>query len=323
MVGQPHLPGTEAVLVINFRYHVVSLTAVFLALAVGMVLGTAALNGPLTEDLFDETQALRKSNGQLRDEVANLEDELARGDEFVKDVAPLLLDSRLAGRRVVLLAMPGADDGALQGVIENLRLAKASLTGTVRFTDLFTAPKNREDARDLATRLLPPNIDEIPSDADGVTASALLLAGVLLEQQPAVAAGDRTAVLTGYQQEGLIEVEKKITQSAQGVVIVTDLPAAEQSDATDRNAAVLAAIKQFSSVGSVVAGRSSGGDSSPVAAIRNDPTLHGSVSTVDNVNTSLGQLAAVLALVQRFTDRKTGHYGIGDGADGRIPKPGA
>jgi len=35
------------------------------------------------------------------------------------------------------------------------------------------------------------------------------------------------------------------------------------------------------------------------------------------------KLAAVLALVQRFTDRKTGHYGIGDGADGRIPKPGA
>jgi hypothetical protein len=301
---------------------VVSLTAVFLALAVGMVLGTAALNGPLTEDLFHETQALRKSNGQLRDEVANLEDELARGDQFVKDVAPLLLDSRLAGRRVALVAMPGADDDAVRGVIENLRLAKASLTGTVRFTDLFTDPGNREDARDLATRLLPANIDEVPSDADGVTASAVLLAGVLLEHEPAVTAGDRTTVLTGYQREGLIEVDKKITQSAQGVVIVTDLPAAEQSDAGDRNTALLVATRQFSRVGSVVAGRSSGGDSSAVAAIRNDSALRRSMSTVDNVNTSLGQLAAVLALVQRFTERKTGHYGIGPGADGRIPKLG-
>jgi len=33
--------------VINFRYHVVSLTAVFLALAIGLVVGTAALNGPV------------------------------------------------------------------------------------------------------------------------------------------------------------------------------------------------------------------------------------------------------------------------------------
>lgn len=308
---------------INFRYHVVSLTAVFLALAVGMVLGTAALNGPVTEDLFHETQSLRQSNGQLRDEVAKLEDELARGDEFVQDVAPLLLDSRLSGRRVVLVAMPGAEDGAVRGVVENLRLAKASVTGTVHFTDLLVSTENREDARDLATRLLPPSIDDVPSDADGATASAALLAGVLLEHQPSVSADDRTAVLTGYQQEGLIEVDKKITQPAEGVVIVAGLPATKEADASDRNAAVLAATRQFARVGTVVAGRGTGGDSNPVAVIRNDPTLHRSMSTVDNVNTSLGQLAAVLALVQRFTDRRTGHYGIGDGADGRIPKPGA
>ena len=34
---------------INFRYHVVSLTAVFLALAIGLVVGTAALNGPVAD----------------------------------------------------------------------------------------------------------------------------------------------------------------------------------------------------------------------------------------------------------------------------------
>ena len=36
---------------INFRYHVVSLTAVFLALAIGLVVGTAALNGPVADSL--------------------------------------------------------------------------------------------------------------------------------------------------------------------------------------------------------------------------------------------------------------------------------
>ncbi|MGH3648896.1 MAG: copper transporter, partial [Micromonosporaceae bacterium] len=77
---------------INFRYHVVSLTAVFLALAVGMVLGTAALNGPVTEDLYSEAQSLRKSNGQLRDQIAVMEDELATREEYVKEAAPLLLD---------------------------------------------------------------------------------------------------------------------------------------------------------------------------------------------------------------------------------------
>ena len=42
---------------INFRYHVVSLTAVFLALALGLVVGTAALNGPLSDSLRDQVTA--------------------------------------------------------------------------------------------------------------------------------------------------------------------------------------------------------------------------------------------------------------------------
>ena len=47
---------------INFRYHVVSLTAVFLALAIGLVVGTAALNGPVADTLSDQVD--RAAQGQ-------------------------------------------------------------------------------------------------------------------------------------------------------------------------------------------------------------------------------------------------------------------
>lgn len=306
---------------INFRYHVVSLTAVFLALAVGMVLGTAALNGPVTEDLYSEAQSLRKSNGQLRDQISAMEDELAGREEYIKEAAPLLLDGKLTGRKVVLVAMPGADQRAVDAVADNVRLTGATLTGRVRFTNQFTDPARREDARDLATRLLPPNVEDVPSDADGVTASAALLGAVLMTHKPAVAGEDRTAVLAGYQAENLVAPDKKITQPADGMIIVSNLPVTEQ-DAPERNTAVVAAVKQLSRVGPVVlAGPGTGGDFNPVAAVRADPTERKTVSTVDNVNTSLGQLSAVLALVQRIADHKTGHYGIHDGATGRIPKP--
>ncbi|MGH3737492.1 MAG: copper transporter [Micromonosporaceae bacterium] len=308
---------------INFRYHVVSLTAVFLALAVGMVLGTAALNGPVTEDLYSEAQSLRKSNGQLRDQIAGMEDELASRDAYVKEAAPLLLDNKLAGQKVVVVAMPGADPDSVAAVVEYLKLANAGVTGTVRFTDRFVAPGSREDARDLATRLLPPTVTEVPADADGVTASAALLAAVLLQHQPAVAATDRTAVLTGYQSEKLIELDGKVTEPATGVIMVSNLPVTE-SDAAERNAAVVTTIGQFGKPGTaVVAAPGTGGEGNAVAAVREDPTLTKSVSTVDNVNTSVGQLSAVLALVQRVVDRRVGHYGISDAADGRIPKPAA
>ena len=56
---------------INFRYHVVSLTAVFLALAIGLVVGTAALNGPVADSLNNQVTSLRKDNTQLRDTVSS------------------------------------------------------------------------------------------------------------------------------------------------------------------------------------------------------------------------------------------------------------
>ena len=52
---------------INFRYHVVSLTAVFLALAIGLVVGTAALNGPVADSLKEQVQSVSKDNSNLRD----------------------------------------------------------------------------------------------------------------------------------------------------------------------------------------------------------------------------------------------------------------
>jgi hypothetical protein len=50
--------------VINFRYHVVSLTAVFLALAIGLVVGTAALNGPVADSLKNQISALKQGQQQ-------------------------------------------------------------------------------------------------------------------------------------------------------------------------------------------------------------------------------------------------------------------
>ena len=71
---------------INFRYHVVSLTAVFLALAIGLVVGTAALNGPVADSLEDQVDALSKDNSNLRDQVNQYRDEVNREEDFATEV---------------------------------------------------------------------------------------------------------------------------------------------------------------------------------------------------------------------------------------------
>lgn len=303
---------------INVRYHLLALAAVTVAVASGLALGSAVVDGPANEDLRGEAQSLRTSNTQLRDRLAVMEDELTSRERYVRDAAPLLLDDTLADTRVLVLALPGATGRHVDAVARNLRLADAEITGTVRVTAKLTDPAYREDARDLATRLLPPNVTDIPDDADGAAASAAVLAAALVEHQPAVAAADRTAAVAGYRAGELIDVDGELEEPAQSVVVVAGPPASGDR-ATERSAAVLTLVERFG--GAAPAVLVSADARHPVSRVRRDASLSRVISTVDDVSTALGQLSAALALVERTNDQKTGHYGVGAGAEDRIPKP--
>src|SRR5690606_24122698 len=143
VVGRSDVPGGEPLLgdpepkaaaVINFRYHVVSLTAVFLALAIGLVVGTAALNGPLVDDLNDRVNGLSNHNNQLREQVDKLEQEVNSQENFAVEVAPHVLAGQLTDRRVVVVCLPAANKYA-DSVAEALEMAGAKVTGRVDIQD--------------------------------------------------------------------------------------------------------------------------------------------------------------------------------------------
>jgi len=91
--------------VINFRYHVVSLAAVFLALAIGLVVGTAAANGPLAENLNDQVNKITNEKQQLRDDLEQSRAELKKNADFATEVAPMLLTNKLNGKNVLLIKL--------------------------------------------------------------------------------------------------------------------------------------------------------------------------------------------------------------------------
>src|SRR3712207_5516871 len=94
----------EPLLVIDFRYHLVSLIAVFLAVALGIVIGTTALNAPILEDLEGEVAALAEYKRELETQTQGLQAQLDSGDAFEAAVAPPLVAGSLTGRSVVLVA---------------------------------------------------------------------------------------------------------------------------------------------------------------------------------------------------------------------------
>lgn len=300
---------------INFRYHVVSITSVFLALAIGLVLGTAGLNGAVADDLNGRVSELRKSNSQLRTEVDSLETSVKAKDAFARQVAPELLAGRLTGRRVLVLSGPGADLAHRDGVVRMLELAGAKIAGKARINDTFTDPARNPELLDLAADFNLVGVTGLPNNGDGVETAASLLAKLLLSGGSQANESDRTQVLTGYGVK-FLTVDGSVSGPADSVVLVTGPPAAD-ADADKRNANLATVVRQFDAVSTrtVVAAPFASG---LVSTVRDETELAETVSTVDTVTSAEGQIATVRALAEQIAGR-TGHYGNGQGATGLLP----
>ena len=84
----------EPLLVIDFRYHLVSLIAVFLAVALGIIIGTTALNQPILADIKTQVSALEKDKRSLEDRTQQLQTQVESTDAFADAVAPALVARR-------------------------------------------------------------------------------------------------------------------------------------------------------------------------------------------------------------------------------------
>jgi hypothetical protein len=306
--------------VINFRYHVVSLTAVFLALALGLVVGTAALNGPVADSLKDQVTALSKDNSNYRDQANQYRDELNRAQDYATETSAPLLKGKLTGRKVLLVALPGGED-YLDGVSSMLAVAGAKITATVTVKDKFFDPTNDVELLDLADQASQPTVPAagLPLNSDGVETSSALLALALQQRTPEVTAADLTAVLTAYTKAGDIAVDQGAVGGAEATVVVSGLPPVDKDAAKKTQSAVMFTT-QFAKAKPLVVAGNGIGDGNLVAQVRGDPKLVKTISTVDNVTTVQGQVATALTVVERVVGGKVGQYGLSRGATSMVPK---
>ena len=91
---------------IDFRYHLVSIVAIFLALTVGIVMGSTVLQEPLIKSAEETTAQLRLGKEELRRENVSLQERESGYDAFVTAATPELVRGALAGERVVIVEAP-------------------------------------------------------------------------------------------------------------------------------------------------------------------------------------------------------------------------
>lgn len=327
---------------INFRFHIVSLTAVLLALGIGLVLGTTffddALERTLKSQLNDLEASLDRARARDDDLAGQLHAYQNESSKLDEQLGERLFKGQLAGDPVLVVATRGVDKRWVDTVNRNLSQADADLVGTWWLTDRLALDDSAE-IRDMESALqvsfddstrLRQRMSQDLSDALFGATDVRTAPGVPAPaSEPVVATRLRASGFLEYQMpEGSKDDVIKLPGSGLRVVVV-DGPGAAVPPANVVEP-MLNELSDDGPVPVVVVQPTPDPGAKPdknnkvtlplVAEIRGDGTLKGRMSTVDDLDRVSGGIATVLAL----SDAKpgapvVGHYGMASGASRLLP----
>ena len=312
---------------IDFRYHLVSLIAVFLAVALGIVIGTTALNEPILADIKNQVSALENDKRSLEDRTQSLQAQLDTSDAFDEAVAPALVDGALAGKSVLLVV---TNEGVAPETVDQLTSliddAGGTVSGTLTLKPEYSDPSSAAGLQSYVTGSgLPAGVELPPVDDAGQLVGSLLAQVLMIPADGTTPSGaDVSSVMAGLSALDVLTPEGDAIAPADYAVVLT-AGAFSGEDAAERNGTVAELVSALDAAGSgaVVAGDAeSTAENGLVGVIRADPTLSAAVSTVDNAATAAGRISTVLAL-GREADGTSGKYGTGEDTQPVPPVPAA
>jgi hypothetical protein len=321
--------------VIDFRYHLVSMVAVFLALAVGLVVGATALKPRLADTLDRLSKQEQQQINLYRTLNGNLQKQLNSDEAAFKASAPLLLDGLLTGQRAVLVTAPGADGSTITGVTAALQQAGAVVTGQAELQPSFfdTSASTESSLTSLAQQVAPPSIllggqtGQPTANAQiyGQQEAAQVLAPALVTKIGADLPAQQTRkIVDGFKAQGFMNMTYEngspaLSQATLAVVIIPGTPPSG-GGADPANLALLAVAQQLqaSSLGVVMAGSLPGSGTGSTI----DQLINGGMdirlSSVDDANIEVGQIEVAQALSLWLTTHKPKAFGVLAGA---VPSP--
>jgi hypothetical protein len=302
---------------INFRYHIVSLMAVFIALSVGIAVGVS-LGPSVDQGLLRQAEQDRKQVAELRAELnrRNALDEYR--EAFEEQAGEPVIEGALNGVRVAVVAMPDAPGR----VVTDISAAVATAGGAV-VRDVQVRPDAFDpDRADEVTEALADLDDYVPL-ADNMT-QAEKVGNALARSVASPQAEDRDqlalALGTALSRAGFVAINGSSAAQAQLVIVVS----AEASDPPPTTE-VLDAHVEFdlalkTRAGVVVAGPNSARiEGTDVLAVRTDPQGDNMLSTVDVADLRSGVITVVLAGQEQLLGREGQHYGALAQADAPLP----
>lgn len=296
---------------ITLRHHLLSIVAVFLALAAGIVLGGGPLSevGPaVTTAGMDDDRATDPAGSSVRSDY---------GEAFVSTLAGPILGGRLADRSVALVTVPGADEQVVTALSGQVEAAGGTVSGRYDLDADLVDPAQKSLVDTLGSQLLTQQAEGVvPAEASTYDPIGQLIGLAVASRE---AGGEDVtrrsrAIADAISGAGLMGLPEDADRRAPLVLLVLGTDAGDEG-----SDAILAGLAQglaAQATGVVVAGTLADGGDGQLGRLRTDPAA-AAVATLDGVDTVAGQVATVMAL-QRSVTTPGGSFGA-SGADGAVP----
>ena len=311
---------------VDFRYHLISLIGVILALALGILSGSGFLGGPILEQLQDDVDNFRQEARDLQAVITEQDLKLDQSEDFARAAEPLLVQGQLDDEEIVVFQFQGTEARLADEVRDVLAAGGARIVSQIVLAEklaLESAPAR--DELSLITGSLSGDADVVLEE----TATALGQRAAAAAEEAGPADGPTTSA--GQRFESLLEE----LESSEFVAadVAPDLPAIPADalfvvigGSTSRPPfemsrfvpAFAAALTDRGSPAIFV--ESSTSTWEMVATVRTDIGSRARTATVDNADAAMGRISVVLGLARARTG-SVGHFGTKQGRTSIIPDP--
>ena len=315
---------------INFRFHLVSLVAVFLALALGVVMGSTVIDRAIVDRLSSQIESVKKRADAERADNRALRDQVKGLETFIAQSQPQVTARRLNQVPVTVVAVRGVPAEDVKGATDILRSAGALVSGVLWIEDGFSSPDPgartklvqamgdsglaTDDLRQVALEALGhrlaagPRVTAVSTGAEsGLDTLVALTDAGLVTFDPM---GGGSVSLDSWPAQGsrMLVIDGSQAHPPPDTLTIPILRAAAAAGGRLALAEVFRPTATIKARGAVVRG------------VREDAALSRVVSTVDDLDDARGQVALTLA-VQELGTGRAGHYGEGPGASSQLPTP--
>jgi hypothetical protein len=306
---------------INFRFHIASLIAVFLALALGVVMGSTVIDRAIVEGLRNQINQAEKNSNETRSENSQLRAERDKLNQYAEQSAPWAVDSQLVNQSVAIIAERGIDEDTVRLQATLLGQAGALVPGILWLEQPWNLGGDGTSSDALRTALGTTTRSDKSLRAEAITALSRRLAlGAAVTDVPDVVDALAKAGFVTLEGIGTGDVTASTFPGTGVRVLVLGGPASSitvRSTVIDLTRAIVA-TDTLTAVGELDPSDATTDRGTWITPIRTDDALQATVSTIDDVDLVQGRVASALAIADLIRG-VVGAYGTGAGAQSTVP----